>query len=139
MSLRSKVTASCKPEQLAGSCFTAICELRTPGSPNISRMELHLPGEIHGRQKLISKTLSLGRWGGANPFRFDEHFMRNLVQRPILIDDGEIFQSRSVEQGIQFATRSTYCRCEYTRFAHLDALLHRFDAGNNTAKNGLCW
>src|SRR5579859_560132 len=73
-----------------------------------------------------------------NPSSFDEHFLCNVVDRTVLINDHEIFQLCAIKDRVQYRHSINQVLLQRSGFAHLDALLHRIDAGSNATDLRVC-
>jgi hypothetical protein len=67
------------------------------------------------------------------PFRLDKHFACDIAHGAILAGDAEVLQMRTVKDGVQCGDASNVFVPRYARFAHLDTLLHRFEACSKAA------
>src|SRR6185369_11820737 len=75
---------------------------------------------------------------GLNPPGLAKHFLSDLAQRTVLIDDGKVFQLCAIKDGVQYCDSIDVLALHYPGFAHLDALLHRVDAGCKAANGSCC-
>jgi len=70
-----------------------------------------------------------------NPSCFEQHFVSNLSHRTIVAGNGEILQSRTIQDRIQLCHPSNILRLQDARLSHLQPLSHGSNVRGETAND----